>query len=589
MKHADHHLSLLEVLGWLQDDELIDPKDAKQLLDLQKFSLNKRHPFEVIASFSQERSKSNTMLSQEFLTKWLGVRLDMTVANIDPLKVDVAEVTSVISLNYTKRFSILPLSVKNDVVTMGTCEPFLTEWQQELGTILHKSFEVVLCTPEEVEKFAVEFFNISKSVFAAGVETAKSPGSTQNLEQLMELSRTGKLDANDHHVVSIVDWLLQFAFEQRASDIHLEPRRDSSNVRFRIDGVMHQVYDMPTTVMTAVNSRLKILGRMNVAEKRRPQDGRMKTRTPEGSEVELRLSIMPTAFGEKMVMRIFDPDVAEKSYKEMGFSASDELFWETHIRQPNGIILLTGPTGSGKTTTLYSTLKRLAQPEVNVCTVEDPIEMVDPDFNQMQVQNNIGVDFASGIRTLLRQDPDIIMIGEIRDKETADMAIQASLTGHLVFSTLHTNDAPSAITRLREIGVEPYLINSVLTGVVAQRLVRKLCPHCKEETEVDDAIWKNLLAPFKADKPAKIYQSAGCTECRNTGYLGRVGIYEMMDFSQNMQKLVNANAGLTELRKQSLKDGMRPLRLSGAQKVADGMTTIEEILRVTPQPHFSDA
>ncbi len=589
MKNVEHHLTLEEVLGWLEEDNLFDHKNSKQLLDLQKFSQTKRHPFETISTFSVERSNSDNRLTQEFLTKWLSARLDIPVASIDPLKVDVSEITSVISINYTKRYSILPLAVNGDVVTMGTCEPFLTEWQLELGNILHKSFEIQLCTPDEIKRFSEEFFSISKSVFAARNEADASRDSIQNLEQMMDLGRKGQLDANDHHVVSIVDWLLQFAFEQRASDIHLEPRRESSNVRFRIDGVMHHVYDMPTAVMTAVTSRLKILGRMNVAEKRRPQDGRMKTRSPEGEEIELRLSIMPTAFGEKMVMRIFDPDIAGKSFNDMGFSANDEKFWNRHIQKPHGIILLTGPTGSGKTTTLYSTLKRLARPEVNVCTVEDPIEMIDPDFNQMQVLHNIGVDFASGIRTLLRQDPDIIMVGEIRDKETADMAIQASLTGHLVFSTLHTNDAPSAITRLKEIGVEPYLINSVLSAVVAQRLVKVLCPHCKAEMSVDDEIWRNMLKPFKAEKPKTIYGTVGCQTCRNTGYLGRIGIYEMMDYSHGLQELVNKGAGLTELRKMALKDGMRPLRLAGAQKVAEGLTSIEEVLRVTPQPHFSES
>ena len=301
-----------------------------------------------------------------------------------------------------------------------------------------------------------------------------------NLEQMIELGRAGKLDANDRYVVNIVDWLLQYAFDQRASDIHLEPRRDNSDVRFRIDGVLHLVYQLPTVVMSAVISRIKVLGRMDLAEKRRPQDGRIKTKAPAGHEVELRLSTMPTVFGEKLVMRIFDPEVTIRTFDELGFSEAELDAWKKMVSAPHGIILVTGPTGSGKTTTLYSTLKYLAKPEVNVCTVEDPIEMVEPRFNQMQVHPVIGLDFASGLRTFLRQDPDIIMVGEIRDLETADMAIQAALTGHLVFSTLHTNDAPSAIIRLMDIGVPHYLIRATLLGVVAQRLVRTLCPHCRE-------------------------------------------------------------------------------------------------------------
>ena len=269
---------------------------------------------------------------------------------------------------------------------------------------------------------------------------------------------------------------------------------------------------------------------MDVVEKRRPQDGRIKTLTPDGQEVELRLSTMPTAFGEKLVMRIFNPDVIVKDYRELGFSDDDQTRWTRMTGQPNGIVLVTGPTGSGKTTTLYSTLKLLAKPDVNVCTIEDPIEMVEPAFNQMQVQHGIGLDFAAGVRTLLRQDPDIIMVGEIRDLETAEMAIQAALTGHLVLSTLHTNDAPSAVTRLLDIGVPPYLLHSTILGVMAQRLVRTLCPHCREPGGAGGR--RNLE---DADQPlaggaarSRSGTARGCLECRMTGYMGRVGIYEIM-------------------------------------------------------------
>ena len=325
-----------------------------------------------------------------------------------------------------------------------------------------------------------------------------------NFEQLVELGKTGELGVDDRHVVHIVDWLLQYAFEQRASDIHLEPRRDTSLIRFRIDGVMHKVFELPTPVMTAVTSRIKILGRMDVAEKRRPQDGRIKTRSPGGREVELRLSSMPTAFGEKIVMRIFDPDIVVKEFRQLGFTSEEETIWREMVERPHGIVLVTGPTGSGKTTTLYSTLKVLATPDINVCTVEDPIEMVSPEFNQMQVHNAIDLDFAAGVRTLMRQDPDIIMVGEIRDLETAQMAVQASLTGHLVLSTLHTNDAPSALTRLLDLGVPNYLIQSTLTGVVAQRLVRTLCAHCKVEVPLDERGWAAMTHRWNLPLPERI-------------------------------------------------------------------------------------
>ena len=357
------------------------------------------------------------------------------------------------STAYAQRYRILPVGVTTREATIATCEPFVREWEEQLGQILRLDIKRVIVNPLDIQSYIVEFFNLAKSVKGATGKGKSTYGEIANFEQLVQLGRSGKLDANDQHVVHICDWLFNYAFEQRASDIHLEPRRDTGNVRFRIDGVLHQVYQIPTPVMAAMTSRIKILGRMDVVEKRRPQDGRIKIVTPDGGEVELRLSTMPTAFGEKLVMRIFDPEVLVRDFTELGFSDDDHKRWMSMISKPHGIILVTGPTGSGKTTTLYSTLKYLATPEVNVCTVEDPIEMIEPTFNQMQVQHNIGVNFASGIRTLMRQDPDIIMVGEIRDLETAEMAIQAALTGHLVLSTLHTNDAPSAVTRLLDLGV----------------------------------------------------------------------------------------------------------------------------------------
>jgi general secretion pathway protein E len=408
--------------------------------------------------------------------------------------------------------------------------------------------------------------------------------SVQNLEQLTELGRKGQLDADDQHIVSIVDWLLQYAFDQRASDIHIEPRREQCSVRFRIDGVLHYVYEIPAPLMAAVASRIKILGRMDVAEKRRPQDGRIKTRTPEGREIELRLSTMPTAFGEKLVLRIFNPDVLVQDMHALGLSRQDGAVWQDMIHQSYGIVLVTGPTGSGKTTTLYSTLKQLATDDVNVSTIEDPIELVEPSFNQMQVQHGIGVDFASGVRTLLRQDPDIIMVGEIRDRETAEMAAQAALTGHLVLSTLHTNDAPSALTRLVELGTPPYLISGTLLGVMAQRLVRTLCPHCREPAEPDAEEWSRMVQPFTSKVPERINRPVGCLECRNTGFLGRTGLYELLRMSPAVRNLIGPECDTAEIRRLGLREQMRPLRLAGARKVAAGETTMAEVMRVTPSP-----
>jgi len=379
-----------------------------------------------------------------------------------------------------------------------------------------------------------------------------------------------------------VDWLLQFAFEQRASDIHIEPRRDLSRVRFRIDGVLHQVHELPTPIVTAITSRLKSLGRMDVADKRRPQDGRIKSKTPGGKEIEMRLSTMPTTFGEKLVLRIFDPQVLNRSFADLGFGDHDLACWNAMVANPHGFILVTGPTGSGKTTTLYSALKQLARPELNVCSIEDPIEMVEPQFNQMQVQPAIDVDFASGVRTLLRQDPDIIMVGEIRDRETAEVAIQAALTGHLVLSTLHTNDAPSAITRMMDIGVQPYLIGATLLGVVAQRLVRTLCPHCKVPGAIDPAGWQTIIAGHDLPPPPTGFLPAGCDECRHTGYLGRSGLYEILTMDAPLRQMIRPSVDSVALREAAIRQGMRTLRLSGAEKIAAGTTTIEEVLTVIP-------
>ncbi|MDQ1362905.1 MAG: ral secretion pathway protein, partial [Pseudomonadota bacterium] len=545
-----------------------------------------RHPLLVIAERNWiDQRDGKSLLNIETLTTWLAQKVGMPYHRIDPLKIEVAKVTALMSYAYAARFNILPVMVEADCVTVATAEPFEREWEQELSRIKNKTFKRVITNPDDIARYLLEFYTVSRSVSGAQHDNNLAVTSNiGNLESLMELGKAGKLDANDSHIINIVDWLFQYAFDQRASDIHLEPRREYGNVRFRIDGVMHQVYQIPTQVMAAVASRIKIIGRMDVAEKRRPQDGRLKTRTPDGNEVELRLSTMPTAFGEKLVMRIFDPEVLVKNFRELGFGSSDEERWQQMIAQPNGIILVTGPTGSGKTTTLYSTLKLLAKPEVNVCTVEDPIEQVDPGFNQMQVQKNIDLDFASGVRTLMRQDPDIIMIGEIRDAETADVAIQAALTGHLVLSTLHTNDAPSAVTRLLDIGVPSYLIQSTVLGIMAQRLVRTLCPHCKQPAEITENTWAQLVRPWKPARPAQVFKPVGCLECRNTGYLGRVGIYEMFTFSQEIKRLITDNCDVNLLRAQAVKEGMRSLRLSGAQKVANGITTIEEVLRVAPPP-----
>jgi general secretion pathway protein E len=584
---ATGKLDFESVLDGLLIDGLVEESAVQLMRSISRGPSSGKSlgPLERIAASGWKSARDpDVPVDLDFLSRWLADKVELPWRRIDPLNIDVTAVTAVMSSAYATRFNVICVEADVDHVVIGTTEPFDDEWQRELAGVLQKEVRLVICNPDDIRRYLGELYQMSKSVLSAKKEHSGQSSAVQNLEQLMQLGRGGKLEANDSHVVSIVDWLLQYAYEQRASDIHVEPRRETGAVRFRIDGVMQQVYEMPDTVMAAVTSRLKILGRMDVAEKRRPQDGRLKTRNDQGKEVELRISTMPTAFGEKMVMRIFNPEVLVKDQTALGFDKQEADVWNDMIRQPNGIVLVTGPTGSGKTTTLYSSLQMLATPEVNVCTIEDPIELVVPAFNQMQVQHNIDLDFAAGVRTLLRQDPDIIMVGEIRDIETAQMAVQAALTGHLVLATLHTNDAASAITRLLELGVPYYLIRSTLIGVIAQRLIRTFCPHCVETAEVDVAEWQNYMAPWKAEPPEVLHRPVGCLECRQTGFLGRAGIYELLKMSPGTKEMVMPDTNLEDLRKQAFSDGMRPLRVSGLSKVAQGKTSYAEILKVTPSP-----
>jgi general secretion pathway protein E len=585
-RSTDRKLELAAVLADLAADGLVSKEDADQLARDRRFSRTDVHPLVVVADQKwKDLRQPKKLLNLETLTQWLADKTGLPYLHIDPFKIDFSAVTRVMSSAYAERFRILPVAVNTREATIATAEPYVRGWEESLKQVLRLDIKRVIANPLDIQSFVVEFYNLARSVKGATEKDKGAASPIANFEQLVQLGRSGKLDANDQHVVHICDWLFTFAFEQRASDIHLEPRREAGNVRFRIDGVLHQVYQIPTPVMAAMTSRIKVLGRMDVVEKRRPQDGRLKTVTPEGDEVELRLSTMPTAFGEKLVMRIFNPENLVKDYKELGFSEEDERKWTHMTNEPHGIILVTGPTGSGKTTTLYSTLKTLAQPEVNVCSVEDPIEMIEPSFNQMQVQQAIGVDFASGIRTLMRQDPDIIMVGEIRDLETAEMAVQAALTGHLVLSTLHTNDAPSAVTRLLDLGVPSYLLQSTVLGVMAQRLIRTLCPHCKEQRELETSAWEHLTSPWKAPAPrGSTYFPKGCLECRMTGYLGRVGIYETMLMTPELKKILTPETDLAMLQDRAYKDGMKPLRISGAMKIAAGLTSVDEIMNVAPPP-----
>lgn len=583
-KKPDITMNYRTVLNDLVADGRLSEKDSETLsMKTRKKEQLAWHPLELIAEENcQDQKKPDQLLDLDVLTRWLCSKAKQPYKRIDPLKIDSQVITKVMSYEFAKRHQLLCLEVREDEVVIASPEPYVAGWeptiqQSQPGKVITR----VISSPADIRQYTTEFYTMARSVSQANTQ-GLAANQLSNLESMLELGQMDGVEANDAHVINIVDWLLQYAFTQRASDIHLEPRREKGRVRFRIDGVLHLVYELPASVMTAVTSRLKTLGRMDVAEKRRPQDGRLKTKTQDAHEIELRLSTLPTAFGEKMVMRIFDPDILLKSFSELGLANDDYDRWESMVKNPNGIVLVTGPTGSGKTTTLYSSLKQLATSEVNVCTIEDPIEMVEASFNQMQVQPNIGLHFADGVRSLLRQDPDIIMVGEIRDLETAEMAIQAALTGHLVISTLHTNDAPSAITRLLELGVAPYLIKATVLGVMAQRLVRTLCPACKALGESDAEGWQTMIAPWKMSIPKNMFKPVGCLECRDTGYRGREGIYELLPLTDKVKPFVKENTEIGKLRLTAMKEGMRTLRLSGALKVAAGETTIEEVLRVAP-------
>ncbi|SDG94429.1 GspE/PulE family protein [Dyella sp. 333MFSha] len=585
-------LELDEVLASLMVDGYLGAEDAKRVRMGSRSgkSAIELHPLVVVSSAKVDNAREpGRPLSLEVLVEWLAGKADLDYMKVDPMKVNVAQVTQVVSNAYAQRHRILPVAATASEVVFATAEPFDTSWATDLGHMLRRDIRRVVANPIDINRYLLEFYGVQRSIqLAVDAKGQDSANKIINFEQLVELGKGGELGADDRHVVHIVDWLLQYAFEQRASDIHLEPRRDAGQMRFRIDGVMQKVFELPPPVMTAVTARVKILSRMDVAEKRRPQDGRIKTRSAGGREVELRISTMPTAFGEKVVMRIFDPDLVMKDFSQLGFSEEEGRIWRGMVERPHGIVLVTGPTGSGKTTTLYSTLKHLAKPELNVCTVEDPIEMVSPDLNQMQVQASIDLDFAAGVRTLLRQDPDIIMVGEIRDLETAQMAVQASLTGHLVLSTLHTNDSPSAVTRLLDLGVPHYLIQSTLTGVVAQRLVRTLCPHCKRATAQDPDEWSVVTHGWDVPLPERVFEPVGCLECRKTGFLGRTGVYEMMPMSGRLRSLISAELDLGKFGAAALREGMKPLRISAAAQVAAGLTTVREVLNVLPPSDIED-
>ena len=538
-------------------------------------------PFKALMGMNLTDASNSGMRIDDFLlARLIAEDASLKFFKIDPLKLDVEMIESKISRPFAKKHRMTPVAVRDGKLIVAVVNPFDTVALDTYHQMVKQEIEIVVSSESDIMGVITEQYGFRASVTKAGRDLGRGAIDLSNLEQYVKLKSGNEIETSDAHIVNAVDFLLQHAYDSRASDIHIEPKREAAMIRFRIDGVLHEIQRVPKLVNLAITSRIKTMCRMDIAERRRPQDGRIKTER-EGKEVELRVSTLPTAFGEKLVMRIFDPDVLLRDLSGLGFYDDELHMFGEWIKRPHGIILVTGPTGSGKTVTLYSALKSLASPEINITTIEDPIEMVWDDFNQTSVQTKIAITFPSALRTILRQDPDIIMVGEIRDEETAQNAVQAALTGHLVFSTLHTNDSATSVTRLIDLGIQPFLISSTLVGTMAQRLMRRICEDCKRNRplSVEEAGMLNLQAP--PGKRIIVKEGAGCIRCRNTGYFGRTGIFEILPIDNAIRDLIDRSEDFLKIKEMAVKRGMRTLRQSALRKLAEGVTSFEEVVRVT--------
>ncbi len=578
--HSSRSLTLAEVLEGMLGSGLLDKSQVDFILRKKKRSLG--HPLVSIFECDiPDRRNEGRFLSLEDLTRWLASYSGHEYHHIDPLKMDIEHITNLLPKAYVKRLGILPISSSEDEIMVATSDPFQIEWADEVSRITKKNVCVVVSNPQTILSSIEDFYTVRKAVSKLMKERGlgKNSSRIKEMEQMLGRTNASLLGKDESGISGIVDWLFHYAWEERASDIHLEPKQGAGIVRFRIDGTLRVVYKFDPEIMLSVVSRMKILSAMKVDEKRKPQDGRIKRELGPGRIIEIRSSTIPTHYGEKLVMRIFDPKMADKTLEEVGMDARDLSLWRELSESSFGIVLVTGPTGSGKSTTLHATLKHLATPEVNICTIEDPVEVINEDFNQMQVNQSIGISFSSAIKAFMRQDPDIIMVGEIRDPETSTMAIQASLTGHMVFSTLHTNDALSSITRLLDLGVPPHLLNATLKGILAQRLVRVLCPLCKKKVKTNKDWWHSMTRPFNREMPEYVYEACGCEDCKQSGYKGRMSIYELVPIDDSIRNVIKEGIELHHLQ-DAAKGKYLPMRLHAASKVEEGMTSIEEVLRV---------
>jgi len=536
---------------------------------------------DVIVSLELSRAdKPSWPLDEEIIYQTLAKKWDFPYKKIDPLKLDLNLVTTTIPRSFAMKHLVLPIDMRDGSLTIATSNPFNTEVMEDLVRVTQMKIKTVVSSKTDIIKSIDEFFGFKRSIAMAEDMFTTTGVDIGNLEQYVKLKSADELPPTDHHIVNAVNHLLIYAFDQKASDIHIEPKRDEVMVRMRIDGVLHTVYKLPKKVHNAIVSRIKALSRLDMAEKRRPQDGRIKT-DKGGVEAEIRVSTVPVAFGEKVVMRVMDPDILFQDLKTLGFTSSDLARYNQFINMPHGIVMVCGPTGSGKSTTLYSTLKYLASSEINVTTVEDPIEMINEEFNQIAVQPAVNITFGTILRTILRQDPDIIMIGEMRDEETASSAVQAALTGHLVLSTLHTNDAPSVITRLLDLKTPTFMIQATMVGVLAQRLVRVICEYCKESFEIDAAELSIKGLDVGKKGLIKLQHGTGCVRCRSTGYRGRTGIFEVIPYTESIKNMTTSDVDIAKIALRAKKEGMVTLRENAVKKMLGGKTTYQEVLRVT--------
>ncbi len=542
-------------------------------------------PVEIVAAFQVPLADGRGALDEDRVTELVCRAAGLAYKKIDPLKLDMALATRTVSRPFAQKHVLLPLEKAQDGrLVVAVANPFDKELFESIHVLTGMPIEPVFSSKTDILKAIADVYGFKRTLAKAADDfTTNAHNSPQvsNFEQLVTLSGRQELDAADQPVVQAVDYMLRYAFDNRASDIHIEPKRNTSLVRLRIDGVLHPVYTLPSGVHPPIVSRVKTLARIDISEKRKPQDGRIKTER-DGREVELRVSTLPTAFGEKVVIRVFDPETLVQDIAQLGFDPDEKRVFESWIDQPHGIILVTGPTGSGKTTTLYSALKAVAGPDVNVVTIEDPIEMVWDGFNQVQVQPKVGLDFANALRSILRQDPDVIMVGEIRDAETAENAVQAALTGHLVLSTLHTNDAIGAVARLKDLGVPPFLLAQSLIGMMAQRLLRRVCPHCAQPTTLTPDELTLLGAPIPLlPGGVNIVKGAGCPRCRGTGYWGRTGAFEIVNLNNDLREQISRGGNHQQMLDAARRGGTRTLREAAVRKLAMGLTSFDEVVRMT--------